>query len=175
VHGSGEVMSSSELRETSLRMLKVAGGRWHRNDPIPWAAGDDYFTSCLARELRIFPYGRNIGAFVSAVMVKDRQDVQRKKRKVPLRLVDPCRDAKVVRPRAKGVAPSAMMPTSAVPAAAASLPSPPHITETAVSRTGGIGQELSVDEYLVGGVTMFDTQTGLPPAGELKNFCFLVG
>ena len=26
--------------------------------------------------------------------------------------------------------------------------------------------ELSVDDYLVGGVAMFDAQTGLPPAGE---------
>ena len=33
--GPGEVMSSPELRETSSRMLKVTGGRWHRNDPIP--------------------------------------------------------------------------------------------------------------------------------------------
>jgi hypothetical protein len=132
--GPGEVMSSPKLRETSSRMLKVTRGRWHRNDPIPRAAGDDYFTSCLARELRIFPYGRNIGAFVSAVMEKDRQDVQRK---APLRLVDPRRDAKVARPNVKGAAPSATMPPPAVPAAAARLPSPSRVTETAVLRTGG--------------------------------------
>jgi hypothetical protein len=30
-----ELMSSPELRETSSRMLKVTGGRWPRNDPIP--------------------------------------------------------------------------------------------------------------------------------------------
>jgi hypothetical protein len=93
--GPGEVMSSPELRETYSRMLKVTGGRWLRNYPIPWAADDDYFMSCLARELRIFPYERNIGDVVSTVMEKDRQDAQRKKWKAPLRLVDPCRGAKV--------------------------------------------------------------------------------
>ena len=30
-----ETMSSPELRETSARMLKVTGGRWPRNVPIP--------------------------------------------------------------------------------------------------------------------------------------------
>jgi hypothetical protein len=38
--------------------------------------------------------------------------------------------------------------------------SPPHVTETVVSGTRGTSQELFVDDYLVGGVTMFDTQTG---------------
>jgi hypothetical protein len=38
----GEVMSSPELRETSSCMMKVTGGRWHSNAPIPRAAGD-YF------------------------------------------------------------------------------------------------------------------------------------
>ena len=67
------------------------------------------------------------------------------------------------------------MPPPAVPAAAAKLPSPPRVTETAVSGTWGTGQELSVDDYLVGGVTMFDAQTGLPPVGEFKNLFFLAG
>jgi hypothetical protein len=58
-------------------------------------------------------------------------------------------------------------------AATAKLPSLPHVTETTVSMTGGMGQELLVDDYLVGGFTMFDAQTGLPPAGELKNLVFL--
>jgi hypothetical protein len=57
-------------------MLKVTGGRWPRNDPIPLAASDDFFTSRLACDLRIFPYGRNIGAVVSAVMERDHQDAQ---------------------------------------------------------------------------------------------------
>jgi hypothetical protein len=108
--GPGEVMSLPELRETSSHKLNVTRGRWHRNDPIPRAAGDFYFTSRLARELRIFPYGRNIGAVVSAVMERDHQDAQQKKRKAPLRLVDPCRDAKLARPSAKGAALPVTMP-----------------------------------------------------------------
>jgi hypothetical protein len=32
----------------------------------------------LAHELKIFPYGRNIGAIVSIVMEKDRQEIRRK-------------------------------------------------------------------------------------------------
>jgi hypothetical protein len=47
------------------------------------------------------------------------------------------------------------------------------VTETTVLGTEGTGQELSVDDYLVGRVTMFDTQTRLPPAGELKNLILL--
>jgi hypothetical protein len=61
----------------------------------------------------------------------------------------------------------------AVPAAAAKLPSSPRVTEMAVSGTRGTGQELSVDDYLVGRVTMFDAHIGLPPAGEFKNLFFL--
>jgi hypothetical protein len=67
-------MSSPELRESSERMLEVTGGRWPKNLSIPWAKGEDMSTSCIARGLRIFPYGRNIAAVVSAVMNKDRQD-----------------------------------------------------------------------------------------------------
>jgi hypothetical protein len=33
----------------------------------PRAAGEDFFTSRMARDLRVFPYGRNIAAVVSAV------------------------------------------------------------------------------------------------------------
>jgi hypothetical protein len=77
--GPRELMSSPELRETSSRMLKVTGGRWHRNDPIHRATGDNYFTSSLTRELRIFPYVINIGVVVLTVMEKDCQDAQQKK------------------------------------------------------------------------------------------------
>jgi hypothetical protein len=72
--GSREVMTSPELRGTSSGMLKVTRGQWNRKDPIPWAANDDYFTSRMARELKMFPYGRNIGVVVSAVMDKDHQE-----------------------------------------------------------------------------------------------------
>jgi hypothetical protein len=72
-------MSSPELRESSARMLKVTGGRWPRNVSIPQAAGEDMFTSRLAREMKIFPYGRNFGVVVSIVLEKDRQDAPRKR------------------------------------------------------------------------------------------------
>jgi hypothetical protein len=49
----GETMSSPELRESSARMLEVTGGRWPTNVPIPRAAGEDMFTSRLAREMKI--------------------------------------------------------------------------------------------------------------------------
>jgi hypothetical protein len=38
-------MSSPELRESSARMLKVTGGWWPKNVPIPHTAGEDFFTS----------------------------------------------------------------------------------------------------------------------------------
>jgi hypothetical protein len=73
-------MSSPELRESSARMLEVTGDRWPRNVSIPWAAGKDIFTSRLAREMKILPYGWNIAVVVSVVMDKDRQDAARKRR-----------------------------------------------------------------------------------------------
>jgi hypothetical protein len=45
-------------------------------------------TSRMARGLRIFPYGRNVAAVVSAVMKKDRQDAAQKLRLV-VRIGDP--------------------------------------------------------------------------------------
>jgi hypothetical protein len=55
-------------------MLKVTRGHWPRYVPIPRATDEDIFTSRLARDKKIFPYGRNVGVVVSAVMEKDRQD-----------------------------------------------------------------------------------------------------
>jgi hypothetical protein len=80
-------MSSPELRESSARMLRVTGGCWPRNVPIPRAAGWDFFTSRMVREWRVFPYGRNIAAVVSAVMDKDRQGAAQK-RQAAVRLVE---------------------------------------------------------------------------------------
>jgi hypothetical protein len=74
-------------------MLMVTGGRWPRNVPIPHAAGEDIFTSHMARELKIFPYRRNIVVVVSAEMEKDRQDAARKRRAVTW-VGDPFREAK---------------------------------------------------------------------------------
>jgi hypothetical protein len=89
-------MSSPELRESSAQMLKVTGGRWPRNIPIPRAADEDMFTSRMASELKIFPYGRNIAAVVSAVMDKDRQDAAWKRRAIT-RVGEPMREVKRAR------------------------------------------------------------------------------
>jgi hypothetical protein len=78
----GGRMSSPELRESSARMLKVTGGWWPKNVPIPRAAGEDFFTSRMVRDFRVFPYGRNIAVVVSAVMDKDRQEAAQKRRAV---------------------------------------------------------------------------------------------
>jgi hypothetical protein len=80
-------MSSPKLRESSARMLRVTGGCWPRNVPIPRAAGEDFFTSRMVREWRVFPYGRNIVAVVSAMMDKDRQGAAQK-RQAAVRLVE---------------------------------------------------------------------------------------
>jgi hypothetical protein len=92
----GGRMSSPELQESSVRMLRVTGGRWPRNVPIPRTPGEDIFTSRMAHELKIFPYGRNIDVVVSAVMEKDRQDAARKRWAVT-RVGDPFREAKKAR------------------------------------------------------------------------------
>jgi hypothetical protein len=81
----GGRMSSPELRESSARMLRVTGGWWPRNVPIPRAAGEDFFTSRMVREWRVFPYGRNIAAVVSAVvgsMLRRRRSSREKRLKM---------------------------------------------------------------------------------------------
>ena len=75
----GERMSSPELRESSARMLRVTGGCWPKNIPIPSAAEEDCFTSRMVHRWKVFPYGRNIGHVVWAVMDKDRQVAARKR------------------------------------------------------------------------------------------------
>jgi hypothetical protein len=64
---------------------------------------EDIFTSRLAREMKIFPYGWNIAAVVSAVMDKDRQDVAWKRRAV-IRVGDPNRKVKKAREGTKAAA-----------------------------------------------------------------------
>jgi hypothetical protein len=78
----GGRMSSPELRESSARMLRVTGGWWPKNVPIPPAAGEDFFTSRMVRDWKVFPYGRNIAAVVLAVMDKDRQGAAQKRQAV---------------------------------------------------------------------------------------------
>jgi hypothetical protein len=160
----GETMSSPKLRESSARMLKVTGARLPRNVSIPRAIGEDMFTSRLAREMMIFPYRGNVGAVVSAAMEKDRQDTSRKRRAYA-RLADPRREAKMARPSAKAAAPGASMPPPAAPTQERRPPSPPHAAKATVASVE-VSMELSVDDYLVGGVAIFDAHTGLAPAGE---------
>jgi hypothetical protein len=128
----GGRMSSPELRESSARMLEVTGGRWPKNLPIPWAEGEDMSTSRIARGLRIFPYGRNIAAVVSAVMNKDRQDAAQKRRAV-VRILDPKREAKRARGSAKAAAPGGSQPTLAAKPAAPGSSKVPESTKTVVA------------------------------------------
>lgn len=85
----GEVMTLPDLQEASSRMLKITRGEWCINDPIPVAFGEDKFRSFLAQYFKVFPYGRNIDTIIIVVMDKDRLESLWKKRKAPLRLVDP--------------------------------------------------------------------------------------
>jgi hypothetical protein len=166
----GGRMSSPELRESSARMLEVTRGRWPKNLPIPWAEGEDMSTSRIARGLRIFSYGRNIAAIVSAVMNKDRQDAAQKRRAV-VRLPDPRREAKRARGSAKAAAAGVSQPTLAAKSAA---PGSSKVSESAKAvATGGtkstqgeaakvrelpspgkrvadFGTNISVDDYFVG-------------------------
>jgi hypothetical protein len=170
----GEMMSSPELRESSTRMLKVTRGRWPRNVLIPRAAGEDIFTSRLAREMKIFLYRRNVAVVVSAVMEKDRQDASWKRRPFA-RVGDPPCEVKMARASAKPAAPGASMPPPGSPGASISLPavptqerrppSPPRAAKMAVG-SAEVSMDISVEEYLVGGVVMFDAHTGRGPAGK---------
>jgi hypothetical protein len=157
-------------------MLKVTGGRWPRNIPIPRTADEDIFTSRMARELKSFPYGRNIVVVVSAVMKNDRQDAARKRRAIT-RVGDPFRKAKKARGGAKSTAPgSSKPPLAAKPAApgpskssagaraaASSVgkmpsvepakerrPPSPARTDVAAARVADFDTDICVGDYLVG-------------------------
>jgi hypothetical protein len=164
----GGRMSSPELRESSARMLEVTGGRWPKNVPIPRAAGEDFFTSRMARDLRVFPYGRNIAAVVSAVMNKDRQEAAQKRRAV-IRLPEARR--KRARGTEKATAPGGSQPTLAAKSAAPGSSKVPESAKAASAggtksasagaakaqelpspgkRVADFGTNISVDDYLVG-------------------------
>jgi hypothetical protein len=157
-------------------MLKVTGGQWPRNVPIPRATDEDIFTSRLAREMKIFSYGRNIAAVVSAVTDKDRQDAAWKHRAFT-RVGDPTREVKRARGGAKSTAPGSSKPppvakpavprpskSSAGSRAAASgagkAPSaepmkdrrPPSLVRTDKAAAGGadFDTDICVEDYLVG-------------------------
>jgi hypothetical protein len=167
----GGRMSSPELRESSARMLEVTGGRWPKNVLIPRAAGKDFYTSRMARDLKVFSYGRNIAGVVSAVMNKDRQDAAQKRQAV-VRLADPMREAKRARGSAKTAAASSS--SKPVPAAKPVVPGPSKASasaKTAVSggtkpppggpakgrelpspgrRVADFGMNISVEDYFAG-------------------------
>jgi hypothetical protein len=188
----GGRMSSPELRESSTRMLEVTEGRWPRNIPIPRAAGEDIFTSRLAHEMKIFPYGQNIAAVVSTVMDKDRQDAARKRRAFT-RVGDPSRKVKRARggtksttlgsskpplaakpavpgpskssSGARAVASGSGKPPSAEPTRERRPPSPVRIDEAATSGAN-LNMDICVDDYRMGGVMMFDAHTSQGLFGE---------
>jgi hypothetical protein len=132
----GGRMSSPELRESSARMLEFTGGQWPKNVPIPRAAGEDFYTSRMAHDLKVFPYGRNIAAVVSVVMNKDRQDAAQKRRAV-VRMVDPAREAKRARGSAKAAASGSSKP---VPPAKAAAPGPSKASAGAKAAASGGGR-----------------------------------
>jgi hypothetical protein len=188
----GGRMSSPELWESSARMLEVTGGRWPRNVPIPRPAGEDIFTSRLAREMKIFPYGRNIVAVVSAVMDKDCQDAARK-RQAFTRVGDPSREVKRARGGTKSTAPGnskpppatkpavpgpsksssgaravtsgSCKPPSAEPTMERRSPSPVRTNEAAAGGAD-LDMDIYVDDFRVGGVMMFDAHMGRGLVGE---------
>jgi hypothetical protein len=158
----GGRMSSPELRESSTRMLEVTGGRWPKHVPIPHVVGEDFFTSRMARDLRVFPYGRNIAVVVSAVMNKDRQDAAQKRRAV-IRL--PEARPKRARGTAKTTVPvgsqppapgSSKVPKSSKAVGAGGTKSAPDgaakVRELPSSgkRVADFDTNISVDDYLVG-------------------------
>jgi hypothetical protein len=110
-------------------------------------------------------------------MEKDRQDVARKRRAFA-RVGDPRREVKMARASVKPTAPGASMSPPGAPGATMPLPtaptherrppSPPHAAEAAVAGAE-VSMDISVDDYLVGGVAMFDAHTGRGPASEF--FC----
>jgi hypothetical protein len=87
----------------------------------------------MARDLKVFPYGWNIAAVVSAVMEKDRQDAAQKRRAV-VRIADPMREAKKVQGSAKAAAPG-----SSKPVPAAKLAAPGHNKASASAKAAASG------------------------------------
>jgi hypothetical protein len=136
----------------------------------PRAGGEDFFTSRMARDLKVFPYGQNIAAVVSAVMEKDRQDAAQKRQAV-VRIADPMHEAKRVQGSANAAASGGSKPVPAVKPAAPGHGKAPTSMKAAASggskppqgrvvkgrrplsparRIADFGTDISVDDYLVG-------------------------
>jgi hypothetical protein len=158
-------------------MLRVTGGWWPKNVPVPRAAGEDFFTSRRVRDWKVFPYGRNIAAVVSAVMDKDRQGAAQKRQAVVrLHEARPKRQqgaAKATTPGggqpplvAKSAVPASSRAPEAAKAAAAggsksakAAPVPSGVSEAAKAarelplpgkRIADFATDISVEDYLVG-------------------------
>jgi hypothetical protein len=122
----------------------------------------------MARDLRVFPYGRNIAAVVSAVMNKDRQEAAQKRRAV-IRL--PEARPKRARGAAKATVPGGSQPTLAAKSAAPGSSKVPERVKAADAgrtksaparaakawelpspgrRVADFGTNISVDDYLIG-------------------------
>jgi hypothetical protein len=168
-------MSSPELRESSARMLRVTGGWWPRNVPIPRAVGEDSFASHMVHEWKVFPYGRNIAAVVSAVMDQDRQGAAQKRQAV-VRLHEsrPKRQRGATKAAAPGGGKPSLAAKSAVPASskapeaaagaggsrpAKAVPASSRVPEVAKAARGlpspgkGVADfatDISADDYLGG-------------------------
>jgi hypothetical protein len=170
----GGRMSSPELQESSARMLEVTGGRWPKNVPIPRAAGEDFYMSRMARDLKVFPYGQNIAAVVSAVMNKDRQDAAQKCRAV-VRMADPAREAKRARGSARAAASGSSKP--AAPAkAAASGPSKASAGAKAAASGGSrppLGESTKGEELPSPGGRVADFGTNISVGDYLGGKFFL--
>jgi hypothetical protein len=132
----------------------------------------------MARDLKIFPYGRNVATVVSAVMEKGRQDTAQKRRAV-VRIGDPFRETKRVRggggaksaaPGSSKLAPTtkpatlgpkksstgakvassgAGKPPSGEPVKGRRVPSPVRVDEVG-ARVANFDTDINVSDYLVG-------------------------
>jgi hypothetical protein len=151
-------MSSPELRESSARMLRVTGGCWLRSAPVPCAAEEDCFTSRMVRQWRVFPYGRNIGAVVWAVMDKDRQGAAQK-RQATVRI----HEARPKRQRgtAKAAASSGGKPPLAAKAGASAFSEAPETTAGA-----GVSKLTKVVPPASGVAEASKAARTLPPPGK---------
>jgi hypothetical protein len=151
-------MTSPELRESSARMLRVTGGWWPRNVPIPRAAGEDFFTSHMVHEWKVFPYGRNIAAVVSAVMDKDRQGAAQKRQAV-VRLHES-------RPKRQRGATKAAAPGGGQPplAAKSAVPASSRASEAAAAAGGSKSAKAALASSRVPEATK--AARGLPPPGK---------
>jgi hypothetical protein len=148
----GGRMSSPDLRESSARMLRVTGGWWPKNVPIPRAVSEDFFTSRMVHDWKVFPYGRNIAAVGSAVMDKDRQGAAQKRQAVVrLHEARPKRQRGAAKAAALGGGQPLLAAKSAVPASSRVPEAPKAARELPPGkRVADFATDISVEDYLVG-------------------------